>query len=415
MLTLPIRAGRPHSTAAFFRVAWLAATLAVFPWLVPAAAAQGTDTPVGRIEGDDISVRGEVHVVNENGHTYTSLASGSQVTVRSGSARIDLAAGGGEIGICGPARFSLVRAGTSLTLALDYGRVRARVTDPANLRIYSPQIAASPVATPGIPDDVSVGLEESGKMCVHAARGALRLEPQFGGENIVVPQGMEATLRDGQLAALAESGQGCACDALEARRAAPPLPANAAGQMPVGAGEPPAADVPPRTAEKKAAEPAPSAPGEQPIWKVTMPPLTYHAGDEKAGPPAKGATLPPPSPQVALLFREVYVEPVIVWRGEVEAPAKPAPAKEKTAAAKTAATDADSAGQPAKKQSFGARVANFFRRLFGGKSKQQPQSEAREPSRSEDRAGPAAWLESRPPSVQCGVPDGAERNLCSIS
>jgi len=373
MLTLSIRAGGPTWTGGLLRRAGLAAALAAAGWLVPTAAAQGVDAPVGRIEGDNISVRGEVHVVNENGHTYTSLGSGSQVTVRSGSARIDLAGGGGEIGICGPARFSLVRAGASLTLALDYGRVRARVTDPANLRIYSPQIAASPVAAAGIAEDVSVGLEESGKMCVHAARGALRLEPQFGGETIVVPQGMEATLRDGQLAGLAESGQGCACDALEAHRGGPtaPAPGQPAAQIAISPPPPAAGEPAAQTAEKQPQTPPPSTPGEQPIWKVTMPPLTYQAGDEKGEAGAKGAKLPPASPQVATLFREVYVEPVIVWRGEVEArrKEKPAAGEEKTAAAKT-----DSAGPPAKKPSFGARVANFFRRLFGGKPKQQTQS-----------------------------------------
>lgn len=372
MLTLSIRAaGWPSSAATLLRTGCFLTALWAIVLFVPPAGAQGADAAVGRIEGDDISVRGEVHVVNENGHTYTSLASGSLVTVRSGRARIELAARGGEIGICGPARFSLVRAGTSLTLALDYGRVRARVTDPANLRIYTPQVAASPVAAAGISDDLSVGLEESGKMCVHAASGALRLEPQFGGESIVVPQGMEATLRDGQLASLAGPPQGCACDALESPRAAPPMPATAAAQIPIGGGAPPASEPAPQSAEKKAPEPAPSAPGEQPIWKVYMPPLTYNAGEEKSTASAKGASLPPTSPQMALLFREVYVEPVIVWRGEVEAPAKEAPT---ATAAKTTPAAASSAGQPAKKPSFGARLANFFRRLFGGKPNPQPQS-----------------------------------------
>jgi hypothetical protein len=346
----------------------LAALGAAAVWAVPARA-QGGEAPVGRIEGDDISVRGEVHVVNEGGHSYMSLASGSQVTVRSGRARIELAAGGGEIGICGPARFSLVRAGTSLTLALDYGHVRARVADPENLRIYTPQVAASPIAAASSADDVSVGLDDTGKMCVHAARGALRLEPQFGGDNIVVPQGMEATLRDGQLASLAESAQACGCDALEARSASPSMPANSAARLPLSAGVPAAAQSAPQSAEKKAPEPAPSAPGEQPIWKITMPPLAYSAGDEKASAPATGASMPPPSAQTALLFREVHVEPVIVWRGQVEGPAS----------AKAPPAAANPAEQPAKKPSFGARVASFFRRLFGGKPKQQPQSAMHRP------------------------------------
>jgi len=341
------------------RLVCLPAALAVTAVCAAPVWAQEADAPVGRIEGDDISVRGEVQVVNENGHAYTSLASGSQVTVRSGRARIELAGGGGEIGVCGPARFSLVRAGTSLTLALDYGRVRARVADPANLRIYTPQIAASPIAAAGRADDVSVGLDDSGKMCVHAASGALRLEPQFGGDNIVVPQGTEATLRDGQLASLGGTVQSCACDALEGKRGPPQVPANTAARLPLGTVAPPVAEPAP----ERAPQPAPSAPGEQPIWKITVPPLVYSAGDEKASAPAKGATMPAPSAQTALLFREVYAEPVIVWRGEVEAPAPV-----------TAKAAPDNAPQPAKKPSFGARLASFFRRLFGGKPKQQPQS-----------------------------------------
>ena len=78
--------------------------------------------------------------------------------------------------------------------------------------------------------------------------------------------------------------------------------------------------------------------------------------------------MPPPSPATALLFREVYVEPVIVWRGEVEAPA--------AANAKAASAAGNAAATPAKKPSFGARLASFFRRLFGGKPKTEQQSAA---------------------------------------
>jgi hypothetical protein len=336
---------------------------------VPSAFAQGTDAPVGRIEGDDISVRGEVQVARENGHTYTSLSSGSQVTVRSGRARVELA-GGGEIGICGPARFSLVRAGASLTLALDYGRVRARVANPGDLRIYTPQIAASPIAGADRADDINVGLEASGKMCVRAASGALGGEGENGGGSLVVPQGMEATLEEGRLAGLAATGKACGCDALEAKREPAAPPAASVSQITLSPNAPPAAPPNEQDTAKKAPEtPAPSAPGEQPIWKVYMPPLTFNAS--APGPtatPAAGVTMPPPSPATALLFREVYVEPVIVWRGEVEAPA--------AASAKATPAAANSPATPAKKPSFGARLAGFFRRLFGGKPKTEQQSAA---------------------------------------
>ena len=378
MSTLSSLAGRLHRAS---HTVFLSVSLIAAAWAVPVTAQTG-DAPVGRIEGDDISVKGEVHVVTDNGHTFTALSSGSQVTVRSGRARIELAAGG-EIGICGPARFSLVRAGSSLTLALDYGRVRARVANPADLRIYTPQVQASPVAAAGRADDLSVGLEENGKMCVHAASGALRLEPQFGGDNIVVPQGTEATLQDGQLASLASNARSCGCDALEAKREPATPPPNAASRVPLTPSEPAVAQPAPQAAEKKPPQP-PATPGEQPIWKIYPPPLTYDASAANStSAPAKGGTMPPPTPETALLFRQVYAEPMIVWRGEVETPKKEA----RPAVAKNVPPpDAKPASQPEKKPSFGSRVASFFRRLFGGKPKREKPADESQPAAGLTRA-----------------------------
>src|SRR3989442_10991526 len=50
-------------------------------------AAQAQSETVGRIEGDAIAVKGAVGVEVENGRSITLLASGSQVTVKSGQAR----------------------------------------------------------------------------------------------------------------------------------------------------------------------------------------------------------------------------------------------------------------------------------------------------------------------------------------
>ena len=364
------RAGRRLAPLAALAVAALCAT---------PAGAQTNDAPIGLIEGDNISVRGEVHVITENGHSYTALSSGSQVTVRSGRARIQLTAGG-EIGICGPARFSLLQAGSSLTLALDYGRVRARLANPADLRIYTPLVQASPIAAMGRADDLSVGLEERGRMCVHASSGALRLEPQFGGESIVVPQGTEATLQDGQLAGISSDAHGCGCDALDVKRETPapaPPPPNSASRIPL---TPQSAPPAPQVAEKpEKKDPTPATPGEQPIWKVYAPPLAYDASVANATNVPKGGVMPPPAPETALLFREVYAEPVIVWRGEVEEPPKePAPAvAEKTP---PPAVDAKPAPPAEKKESFGSRIGNFFRRLFGGKPKQEKPSGESQPA-----------------------------------
>jgi len=344
------------------------------------ARAQSAGPPVGRIEGDDISVRGEVQMNREKGATFTSLSSGAQVTVRSGGARIELS-GGGEIGICGPARFSLVRSGSSLTLALDYGRVRARLDPGQDFRVYTPMVQASPISSPGHTGELSVGLEESGKMCVHPAGGALRLEPQFGGDSIVVPQDMGATLEEGRLVGLAEGGASCACDALNARRkpGGPDTGLQASITLPSAAAPAENEEV------KKAPAPqAPPAPFEQPIWKVYMPPLSFDATSPTGEPqPAKASAMPPPSAETALLFREVYAEPVIRLSGVVtEPPPKEAPAGK-------AAAD-----NPAeKKPSFAARIGNFFRRLFGGKSKEKEQ-----PAQNAEQLRPPAGIAGYMPS-----------------
>ena len=226
-------------------------------------------------------------------------------------------------------------------------------------------------------------------MCVHAASGALRLEPQFGGDSIVVPQGTAANLQDGQLASLAADGRGCGCDALDVKHesAAPaPPPPNSASRIPLTQTEPAAPQPPPQVAENK---PPPPTPGEQPIWKIYPPPLTYDASAANA--PAKSGTMPPPTPETALLFREVYAEPMIVWHGEVEAPPKQPPP---TVAQTEPPTDVKPAAQPEKKPSFGTRVSNFFRRMFGGKPKQEKPSGESQPAAGLVPAQTATYIPS---------------------
>src|SRR5947209_14338695 len=123
-------------------------------------AAQAQSETVGRIEGDAIAVKGAVGVEVENGRSITLLASGSQVTVKSGQARVTLAEGG-EIGICGPAHLSLLKSGNSVTVALDYGRVHAKLDRGVPLTVYTPLIVATPVAIGDAPRDATVGFERS--------------------------------------------------------------------------------------------------------------------------------------------------------------------------------------------------------------------------------------------------------------
>lgn len=334
----------------------------LFGLLAGAAGAQTATEPVGLIEGDDFAVKGQASRELANGRSSTPLASGAEVTVRSGSARIELT-GGGEIGVCGPARFTLLRSGTSLTLALDFGQVQARLNNPPALSIYTPQIVLTPVAGQASKplltssesgeapaDEILVGLAETGKMCIYAKRGAVRIQQQFGNETLVVPQNVEAAMSDGHLDSITETPQACLCSALSAPRRTPQPEVRV--ETGVRTDNPPPAGP---EAEKKE-EPA----KELPIWKVVMPPLSF-----KAGSPAP----PLPGPETIQLLREVRVESSTVFTGQVTPPVSPPQPP--------AAKPSDPAPAAGKKPGFGARVANFFRRLFGGKPKGEPKQAGR--------------------------------------
>jgi len=334
----------------------------LFGLLAGAAGAQTATESVGLIEGDDFAVKGQASLERANGRGAAPLSSGAEVTVRSGSVRIELT-GGGEIGVCGPARFTLLRSGASLTLALDFGQVQARLNHPLALSIYTPQIVLTPLAGQASKplvtsseggeapaDEILVGLAETGKMCVYAKRGAVRIQQQFGNETMVVPQNVEAALSEGHLDSITETPQACLCSALSAPRRTPQPEV----RVQTGA----RTDNPPPAGQELEKKEEPMK--ELPIWKVVMPPLTF-----KAGLPAP----PLPSPETIQLLREVRVESSSVFTGQVTPPASlPQP---------PAAKPSEPAQAAAKKPGFGARVANFFRRLFGGKSKAESKQAGR--------------------------------------
>jgi hypothetical protein len=148
-------------------------------------AAQDFPVAVGRIEGDDLEVVTTTPSGIETNAAPTVVASGSDITLRSGHALLLLNAGG-EISICGPAHFKLIKSSGAVTLALDYGRVHPSLESADAFTIYTPTIVATPIAIAGGPRDMTVGLEQDGEMCVLTARGALRVEPQFSDQSLIV-------------------------------------------------------------------------------------------------------------------------------------------------------------------------------------------------------------------------------------
>ena len=346
---------RDRPTARAFASRWLLPLCAVLALLIlpPSLAAQAPPETVGRIEGEDIVVKGAARVDVESGRSTTVLASGSEVTVRSGQARLVLVEGG-EIGICAPAHFSLLKSGGAITLALNYGRLRVRLEPGVPLTVFSPLILAMPIAVGSGPRDVTIGLEASGEMCALAARGAVRIEQQLTSQSILVPQSGEVALAAGMLESLHGTSGSCQCEVLSARTEPPPRPKPPELSVPAPAHlARPVQPVKPESKKVENLEEAKPPAIEQPVYKVMMPPLTFDA--------AAPAPPPDPSPETILLVREVRVQPEVVFRGRVEPPpARPAKQPVQAASAK-----ADTL--PKKQGGVFGKIGGFFRRIFGRK------------------------------------------------
>jgi len=311
------------------------------------AAATPPDEPasdsVGVIDGESISVTGPMRVEAIHGQVKTILRSGSDVHVKSGTARIDLVEGG-KITICGPAHFSVLKSGGSLTVALDSGTIHAHIQSEPALTVYTPQLQVQTVAIGGGPQDVLVGFDTPGAMCIRANRGAVRLEQQLTGQSILVPQTGDVLVLNGQLDSLRTSAGHCSCEPQLARAAPPPAPE--VSRL--------ATSEELRQKSADSASPSSSAPAEkpgakeEPIYQVFMPPLVYdiHAKSQ-----------PEFDPRMIVLVRRVRVRPTLIFHGRVEGetiaavtpPPPPAPA------AKPAAPASDS---------FMDRVRTFVRKLW---------------------------------------------------
>jgi hypothetical protein len=207
-----------------------------FVLIFPAALAlRGqTGAAIGRVEGNDISVEGGAaasaagnnglpNVGNGGGEPGSfAVSSGSVVTVHVGQARMTLTAGG-QIDICGPAKFTVLESRGAITLALNFGRMHVQIPATTSLRIYTPTIIATPLDIGGAVRDVNVGLDLNDSLCVVSTGGAVRLEQQFSGEGLIVPQAGEFFLEGGNLVPVVGAPGSCECVAQLARVAPPPV------------------------------------------------------------------------------------------------------------------------------------------------------------------------------------------------
>lgn len=324
----------------------------VFTALLAASASRPDEPPtdaVGVIDGESISVSGPMTVEVVKGQTKTLLRSGSDVRVRSGSARIDLMEGG-QITICGPAHLSLLKAGGSLTVALDTGTVHIHVDRTPPVNIYTPQVQAQTVGVADGARDVLIGFDAAGAMCLRANRGAVRLEQQLTGQSVLVPQAGDILLINGQLDGLRTSSGSCSCELLEPKllpHTETPAPRRDTAEV-TGQRSP---DPKPRQQPELSNDP-PS--NEEPITQVLMPPLVYDSS-AKAQPEL--------DPNMMVFIRRVRVRPTLIFQGRVEAPRSlvPAPPAQPSTAAAAALVSPKPAAPAA--ESLLTRIRNFFRRL----------------------------------------------------
>ncbi|HXW62694.1 MAG TPA: hypothetical protein VEJ45_08850 [Candidatus Acidoferrales bacterium] len=197
---------------------------AVFIGPVTVRADDAPTDAVGRIEGRDVSVEPEAVAGGVATAAPSNISNGSVVTVHSGKARVTFFKGG-TIEICGPARLTLLLSGQAITLALNFGRVRAELPATTTLRIFTPTIVGTPIDIGGRSRDVTVGLALDDSLCVLATSGAIQLEHQFTGEKIIVPEAGEFFLNPSQLLPIAVTPGRCQC--LSDEPSASPTPVNA--------------------------------------------------------------------------------------------------------------------------------------------------------------------------------------------
>ena len=320
------------------------------------AAAARTDQPlpdtVGTIDGALIAISGPMSVEVVHGVTKTILRSGSDVRVKSGSARIDLVEGG-QITICGPAHFSVLKSGNSLTVALDTGTIRVYIEREPALTIYTPQIQAQTVAIGDGPQDALFGFDTEGAMCMRANQGAVRIEQQLTGQSVLIPQGGDVLFLNGQLDTVRNSVGHCSCEAQVAKVIPPQLEISQLATAEETRKNAPAVkpNLPPAPVEKPAVK-------EEPVYQFFMPPLIYDANAK---------VQPEVDPRMIALVRRVRVRPTLIFQGRVEAGTVAAVTSPSAPAPGGATAQKPSASAPAS-DSIVDRVRHFVRKLWSSGS-----------------------------------------------
>jgi hypothetical protein len=297
-------------------------------------------TILGQIIGDDVSVLEPSHLVTTNGTRAIEFTSGNTIVVHAGKARVDFT-GGGELDVCGPAKFTVLSSDQAITLALSFGRIHVRLDSLRPMTIYAPMIIAAPIALGDRPRDATIGLTNTGSMCVLAGNGAVRLQNQLSNETVVVPQPSEIFVQGNSFGTFPPAAGQCRCDFDEpaAQQAPPAIAAKNPPPRTQSAPAQPTAPVvpsssvtdrqganasqaqetnasaavhnlPTQAGQSPVPSPAPPSPSTQAALEVNFPPVGY---DTKSA----VANAEPLSVATLMLAQQVVVQPAWIFHGTV--------------------------------------------------------------------------------------------------
>lgn len=336
----------PLTRHAILLVAGVVLLGAVFRTVLAERPDEPPSDSVGVIDGEAISVTGPMSMDVVHGQVKTILRSGADVRVKSGNARIDLVEGG-QISICGPAHLSVLKSGASLTVALDSGTIHAHIEREPALTIYTAQIQAHTITIGDGAQDVLVGFESPGAMCLRANRGAVRLEQQLTGQSVIVPQTGDVLLLKGQFENMGSAAGHCTCELQIAKVV--PLPPPEISQL--ATAEEVRKNSLNAKADRQSAPAEKPAVIEEPVYQVFMPPLIYDA---------KAKVQREVDPRMIVLVRRVRVRPTLIFQGRVQgetvAAAIPPPARAASAIPTKPSVPAN--------DSFVDRVRSFVHKLW---------------------------------------------------
>jgi hypothetical protein len=163
------------------------------------------------------------------------------------------------------------------------------------------------------------------------------VEQQLSGRSVIVPQGVDVMLANGQIDEMRNGAGQCKCELQIAK-----IPAAPAGGSDAAA-----------SSSEEAADEKPEA-REEPIYTVIMPPLEFDA---------KAKVQPEPDMRLMTIVRRVRVRPALVFQGRVEEEATATAVATKAPPKPPAASAAAKKTTPAE-GSVVDRMRSFFRKLW---------------------------------------------------